>query len=414
LSELLGADEPLFSVALQQLERASGQQSVDVRLSAEIIGKVHQKLRELGLDPRDTTPEELYTALLELIKKHDEFLARRIGVDDPTDVQEALARSKIFVEHLKIPKTGWFIKASAAKRLVKASPPRKVMKQLGYRSVDSMLKREHIGEIFAAIRFAETPDWQSAFMRKYKSLAPRDFEVRDIEFHLLDPKRWGSITDAYVRGRRRNVTHSKELGVILVLPLPVKRLPGITITILPLLLHYVNEIRLYSSFFKHSQMKPDFSQILIDTLQDDPGKHAKLAGHDVHWRVIHRYFGQASHKQHPEVFEPHVQPEDLAWRKAEEVLYRIEPALHFWHDMDYVALKNGFLPVSFNLMDMAVNYVNQLPYGKQVSYHFRDALWNELLTRYMGQPAFEHQILKQLDHGVVTPETSAFSFQEIY
>lgn len=414
LSELLGADEPLFSVALQQLERSSGQQSVDVRLSAEIIGKVHQKLRELGLDPRDTTSEELYVALFELIRRHDAFLAKRIGVDDPTDVQEALRRSKIFVEHLKIPKTGWFIKPSVAKKMVKAMPPKKVMKQLGYRSVDSMLKREHIGEVFGAMRFAETAEWQSNFMKKYKTLTPLDFEVRPIEFHLLDGKRWGSITDAYVKKGRHNVTHMKELGVILVLPLPIKRLQGITITIMPLLLHYVNEIRLYSSFFKHNQMRLDFAEILIETLQDDPGKHAKLAEHDVHWRVIHRYFGQVSNRHHPEVFEPHVQPEDLAWRKAEDVLYHIEPALHFWHDMDYVAKRTGQVPVSFNLMDMAVNFVNQLPYGKHVSYHFRDALWNELLIRYIGQPAFEHQILKQLDHGAITPGMSAFTMQEIF
>ena len=41
---------------------------------------------------------------------------------------------------------------------------------------------------------------------------------------------------------------------------------GIVITVLPLLLHYFNEVRLYSSFFKLQQVKPEFGGILVDTL----------------------------------------------------------------------------------------------------------------------------------------------------
>ena len=46
-----------------------------------------------------------------------------------------------------------------------------------------------------------------------------------------------------------------------------------------------------------------------------------MAGSHVHWRVIQRYFGKLENEYHPEIFEPHVQPEDLHWRKAEEALY---------------------------------------------------------------------------------------------
>ena len=55
LSELLGATEPMFSIALKQLEQSSGNPSVDVRITAEIIGKIQIKTQELGLDPKDTT-----------------------------------------------------------------------------------------------------------------------------------------------------------------------------------------------------------------------------------------------------------------------------------------------------------------------------------------------------------------------
>lgn len=417
LSDLLGADEPLFSIALQQLERASGQQSVDVRLTAEIIGKVHQKARELGLDPKDTRPEELYLALIELVKRHDSFLARRIGVVDPEDVQDVLPKIVSYISDLDVPKSAWVLKPSTAKRLLKATPPKKVMKQLGYRSVDSMLKREPIGKLYAALRFAETPAWLTAFTRKYRQLQPHDFETRNIEFHFFDSKQWGSLSDSFTKKNRHNITHMKEMGVIAILPLPLKRLPGVTIAVLPLVLHYINEIRLYSTYFKLQQVRPNFAHEIIDTILEDPDKHASMAGHRVHWRIIHRYFGSNTDAStHPEIFQPHVQPEDLLWRKTEATLYRIEPALHFWHDMDFVALQSDKGPISLNLMDVAVNFINKLPYGSHAVYHFRDSLWNEIFVRYMGQKSLEQQILRQLDDGVIAPMDmeQSFTIQEIF
>lgn len=414
LSELLDANEPLFSMALHKLEQASGGQSVDVRLTAEIVGKVHQKMRALGLDPKDTTGKELYQALFNLIKLHDGFLAKRIGISDPTDANEALPRIKATIEELDIPKHAWVLKHSVAKRLLKATPPKRVMKQLGYRSIDSFLKRENVAEVFGAIRFLETPEWQHAFVQKYKKLTPTDFETRDIAIVLLDPKRFGDAAMQHVHAKRHNVTHLKELGAIVVIPMPVAKMPGITITTLPMLIHYINEIRLYSAFFKMQQVRSDFSELLIATLIDDPADHAVMASQRIHWRVIQRYFGRVEANDHPEIFEPHVMPEDLHWRKAEEVLYRLEPALHFWHDMDYVALPHSDRPISFNLLDMAVSYVNGLTYGHQAVYHFRESLWNEIYTRYMGQPALEQQVLKQLDNERLAPELITVDMEGIF
>lgn len=411
LSDLLDAKEPIFSIALKQLEQGSGNTSADVRLTAEIVGKVHLKIRELGLDPRDTTGKELYYALRELVKQHDAFLAKHLGGDDPSDVEDMLPRVQKTVDRLNIPRKAWVLKPSVAKRLLKACQPKKVMKQLGYRSIDSMLKRECIEEIFGALRFAETSEWLENFLSKYRSLRPSDFEPREIQIIQLDAKRWGSITEAFVHKKRHNVTHLKELGVILMLPMPVKKMPGICITVLPLLLHYINEIRLYSAFFKLQQVKPNFGAILFDTLVADPSNHAVMAGQHIHWRVIQRYFGKLENEHHPEIFEPHVQPEDLHWRKAEEILYRIEPALHFWHDMDYVGVVHDGRPISFNLMDMALSYVNDLDYEHRAVFHMRESLWNEIFMRYLGEKTLEAQVLKQLDNEMIKPENLAISFR---
>lgn len=406
LSELLNAEEPLFGLALKQLEQASGNTSVDVRLTAEIIGKVHMRMRALGLDPADTTGAELYAALIGLLHKHDDFLAQRIGCSDAETVDAILNRVKETVQALDVPKTAWVLKHSVAKRLLHATPPLHVMKQLKYRSVDSMIKREPTGILFAAMELMESREFTRKFKGAYAKLKPADFETRHIEVLYVDHGKWGAFAEQYVQNNRHNMIHIKETGTIVLMPVPLSRRQGVTITSLALVLHYINEIRLYSSFFKSQQIKPEFAQIVTETLLDDPGKHAAVGGQHVHWRVIHKHFG-APEREHPQIFEPHVEPEDLVWRKTEETLYRLEPALHFWHDMDYVGVQFQGRQVSFNLMDVAVSYLNGLPYGEQSVQYMRDSLWNEIYLRYMGEKTVEKQVLNQLNHEMIEPDILA-------
>lgn len=404
LSSILDAKEPLFTLSIKQLESACGNSGADVRLIAEIIGKVHLKTKELGLDPSDTTGEELYEALKNKIKQQDIHLAKSLGSDDPSDVQKLLPLIKKRVDAYKMPRSAWVLKRSVAKRMLQDNPPPSIMKHLNHTSVDSMLKRENLFEIYGALRFAESPAWLNKFNKGYKSLQPSDFETRDIEILQMSRERWGDIAEEFVRKKRHNITHLKELGVILMLPTRLEKLPGVSMTVMPLLFHYTNEIRLYSAFFKLQQVKPNFGKIISETLIADTGKAAVMAGSNIHWRVIQRYFGKLEHEHHPEIFEPHVQPEDLHWRKAEEHLYAIDPELAFWKDLDFVAVLSGKNLVSFNLIDCSMSYCIDAPYNKRLIFHVRESLWNEIFVRYMGMANLETQILQQLDNDMIAPE----------
>lgn len=404
ISQLLGATEPMFSLSLTQLEKASGNPSVDVRLTSEIIGKVHLKTSELGLDPKDTTGKELYHALLHQIQKHDAHLAKAIGGDDPEDVNQLMPLIKKAVLSVDINKECWVLKKSVAKKMLASMPPPNIMKRLGYKSIDALLKTENLFEVYGALRFAEGPEWLNKFDALYDKLKPSDFETRTIEIVEMPKERWVDICEAFVHKKRHNITHLKELGVILMLPMSLERLRGVTMTVMPLLFHYINEIRLYSAFFKSKQVEPDFGKIVVETLIADPPQAAVMAGQNIHWRVIQRYFGKLEKEYHPEIFEPHVQPEDLHWRKAEEMLFMVAPELEWWRDLDYVGVMHQGRPVTFNMMDLAVSFSNETPYHDRAIYHFREALWNEVFVRYMGQKTLEQQVLRQLDNNMIAPE----------
>jgi hypothetical protein len=404
LRDLLDAKEPLFSLSLRQLEKASGNRGVDTKLIGDIIEKTHAATAALGLDSKDTTGRELYHALLAKVQAHDRHLARAVGGRETDDAEALLPLIKLAVEHTKVPKSCWALKRSVAKDMLRKTPPPTVMKLMGHRSVESMLKHEHLAEIYGALRFAESTDWLSKFNEQYEALKPSDFETREIEFVIMPRGRWADAVEGFVKRKRHNVTHLKELGIVLMLPVKSRKRSGVAITVIPLLFHYINEIRLYSAFFKLQQVKKSFGKILVKTLNADSAHAAVMAGSNIHWRIIQRYFGRMENEYHPEIFEPHVQPEDLYWHKAEDALCLLDPELGFWQGLDYVARREGDRPISFNLIDVAVSYTTNVPYESRVIYNFRESLWIEIFIRYMGQKTFEQQVLQQLNSGMIAPE----------
>jgi uncharacterized protein (TIGR00730 family) len=195
------------------------------------------------------------------------------------------------------------------------------------------------------------------------------------------------------------------MGTIVVVPMHTKTMRGLVLKTLPLLFHYMNELKLYSTFFKLKSKKPHFGKTVVETLIADPGIGSQIVGKKIHWRVIQKYLGR--HKEDSidkSAFEPHVHPEDLHWRRAEDLLYQLDPQLEFWKDRDYVGLNYDNYPVAFNLFDVSFAYSNEEPYENRYAYHFRESLWNEIFVRYMGFKNLEQQILQELDNDTIKPE----------
>lgn len=405
IGRFLQAKEPLFDHALHQLELRTHQKGVDVKLAAEIAETAAARTKQLGLGPNATGPE-LYAALIQKVAEHDNHLAAAIGGTDPSDLTEMIPLIVKAAEAAPLPKDGWFLKEDKAKDMLRRMPPMAIMDRLGHHLVSQLLEKEDIYELFLALRFAEPPEFLNDFDKLYLDLKPEDFESRRIKVVPFAVEKWGDIAEHFIQKKRHNITHSKEMGAIAIMPMRETRMTGISLKVMPLLFHYFNEIRLYSSFFKLMQTKQNFGAIVSDTLIADPA-HIKVTDNaHIHWRVIQRYFGKLTTEVHPEIFEPHVQPEDLHWRRAESVLYEIDPELKFWENLDYVAVDKGVAhdTVTFNLMDLSLGYSNGIEYQNRYLYHFRESLWNEVFARYFGEKVLEEQLLEKLDNAVIKPE----------
>lgn len=404
LATLLDAEEPLFTLAIRDLEKITHNKSTDVLLLSEIIHKSQNRMNRLRLDPKDSTATEVFHALENKVAQDNFRLARVIGSNTDDDVKTLVPLMIKAAKKAKIPKDVWALKRSVAKDMLREMPPLEMMKHLGYRSIDSLLKREPFDEIYTALRFTEGEEWLNKYNEMFKKVKSTDFETRKINIIEMDHDKWVDQAAKFTKKKLHNVTHTKEMGTIVVVPMHVSKMRGLPLKTMALLFHYINEIRLYSSFFKLKSTHKNFGAEVVDTLIADPPKAASIAGQHIHWRVIQRYFGKMKSENHPEAFEPHVHPEDLHWRKAEDVLYEIDPQLEFWRDLDYVIHNIHNQLVSFNLTDVSFAYSNEVAFADRYLYHARESLWNEIFMRYMGQANLEQQIIQQLDNDMVIPE----------
>ncbi|QQS22200.1 carbohydrate kinase family protein [Candidatus Saccharibacteria bacterium] len=112
LQQLLGADEPMFSTTLRQLEKMTGHKATDVAYIADMTARAHQVMRRMGLDVADTTEHELYRALAAHAHNQTLFIATDdVGIIihgqavsfNYEDVQENIHRpfAERMTEHMK-------------------------------------------------------------------------------------------------------------------------------------------------------------------------------------------------------------------------------------------------------------------------------------------------------------------------
>lgn len=396
LSDLLGARGPGFRQALMQLERASGLPSADIRLSTDILHSTREFIRNIGLDPHDTHAEELYAVLQQRLRHDEQALLTALGVSAQLSNQEVLSKVQKKTTQMLKGTEVFAMKHTIMKRLIKANPPRQAMKALGYRSVDSLIKHEHPALILAAAYISEEPSWHQKRKELYASLSSVDFEV--ISLRVLHPAnaRWSAFAIKHMSSMRHNTMAFTELGTVVMLPVSqTEHIKGLSIISMILVFRAANDIRAASSCLKLQQVRPDFGMTVAAVAGDGAFVAARLAGQPITWRLIHRYFSEiATYPAH--LFEPHVQQDDLQWHHPEKMLAALVPSFTFWEQSHFLALVHQGKIVSLNVLDVALNYCNQIACSSGIVQNVQESIRHELHMRYMQEEHVARVISEQI------------------
>lgn len=211
ISRILEHPEAAVAKAITKLEDKNGYPSHDVRLTAENIQKVRIKLSELNLDPDDTTGEELYQALMVKFQEDSRRFDEHFGMHLHGFDEKSAKAVELISKNAALPER-WVMKTAPAKALLRQHQPKRVMKQLHYRSIDSLLKRESLSEVYLAVEFIESAAWNKAHFKLASSLDSTAFERRPIKLAALASAKWGQ-SDAESSG-----LYSSDYGILGVQP----------------------------------------------------------------------------------------------------------------------------------------------------------------------------------------------------
>lgn len=407
IAQLLRVDkDEVLLPTCNSLAEATGKKDVPEKLVEEIEKKLTEKLAFLEID-RDASASEAYDALISKMEADDMALFELFRSPDYSK-PEAYKTVLGFAREASRVKEGLFLKHDKAREFLRAQPPPRILEALGYGSVEELLRKEDLSEIYSALRFLEDSEWlNGVFFKQYETLRPSDFERRSIEARVISPQ-WVKPAEHFMQKKHHNLSHLKELGVIFIIPWTLGY-AGETMRMFSLLIHYMHEIEFYAALFERfSHMPESFAFNVISALRGDIPK-GRPKDFDI-WLIVQQYLAKDDENDW-RLYWPHVNPEALHWQKAEDDLARLGahfniPGLLFWQDIDwlgtYFKTEVGIeVSVSFDLVDTAMSLVKKMQLHKYL-YHQQEALWNKIFASYVGEEEMSRLVTEHFqDHQIL-------------
>ena len=394
----------------QQMTAITGQSGVIESIAAEDDTLVAKNLAELGL-PKDSLAEEIYGALIGKLSHVDQHLFELLDKPDLANMSSVCGKMCEVAFQVFTPPKGLFIKKEKIIELLNKYKPDNLLKHFDYFSVDELVKKEGFAPVVSALRFAQSQEWMHKFFDEaYSNLKPSDFEERDVELIVLD-KKWVKVAEKYLEKKYHNVSHLKEFGVIFITPIKLD-IPGETSRMFTLILHYLHEVPFYSSLFRRYMGDYDFNVKFKSLLRGDVPSGQIMEGGKVTWRIVQRYLAK-DNENDPRLFEPHVNPEAEHWFRAEGDFQRLSRmlkkddggvSLSCWTGLDFVGdffkgRNDEDVLVSFNFIDLNMSLVKK---GHiKYLYHHQEALWNKILSEYVGRETMNRLIDENIINGFI-------------
>jgi len=411
IAQLLRTTPDILEKLFAKMEELTGRTGVAQKIFDQNQQLVERKMKELGIDlekaDAQTVGAKIYQqaetadrAFFEFLEKPD--FGSAVGCQRLVDLAKETNTEK---------EKGFFLKEEKMRNFLVLNPPQNILKVLSCKSVDELLSKENIFEIFAALRFVENERWlNEKFFRPYHDLGAENFEERETKIMVL-PQKWEEIGQKFVGKKLHNISHLKEAGLIFVIPIQKEVFPGQTLETFSLILHYLHEIGFYCRLFRLYAKKPNFGESLVSLLSGEVSV-SLLPKDGAVWRIIQRYLAKFD-PQDPRLFEPHVNPETLHWFKAEKEIDLLaekhpELKLDFWRGMDdfcgevFPAGKKGEEIVSFDLLDNVLALTHG-GLGKYL-YHQQEALWNKIFMEFTGEAEIENLIMENIIKGFIELE----------
>ena len=390
IADLLGVDRRDFARSVSRLEHMTLQPGVDARLTAEIITQTREKIRQLGLDPSDATQEELFYALQGKVKDDAAVLRSKLKITEKTKPDSAARKIARATESLLKKDIVVHMQASAVRKILKAVPPKKTMRALHFRSIDSVLKREDPLLLYALAKNYEDKTWHKQIQARLKRLANRDVHESAVSVLSL-PKSW--IEKLKSTDFDAPVESVPEIGSVLLLPsVPIEKTGSVILTI-ALVFQSAQKLAYESLPYRAQSLQMGLEKIIPDLASGKLIDLDPVHGLQPTWRAVYQLLSEQSRSLMPD-FEFVLR--DLQWESIETRMAMLASEFDFWVNSHVLGTANSEGVVSMHVVDVAANVVLEKKYEERMSTHLSHSLWNEVQVRYLKHEALERAIVNQL------------------
>ncbi|MFC1700921.1 hypothetical protein ACFLZ0_02190 [Patescibacteria group bacterium] len=409
ISKLLRTPEEVILSLENKMSDVTGKKKVLEEIVLENDEKVKRVLSVFKIN--NPTAQEVYSALIEQAKQTDKCLFDHF--QKPSYSTETGCKVLInSVSELTGNLQGFYLKEEKAKEFLKLNPPKNIMASLGYgSSIDRMLEKEDVFEVFSALRFVEDSRWlNDVFFKPYEKLSRDDFERREIKIMVL-PQKWLGIGRDFLGKKLHHMSHLKELGVVFIIPV-AEQFSGETLYLFFMILHYIFEVDWHSRLFEVYSKKSDFAEKIINTLKVEVSGDLLPNSGKMSWRVISKYLAK-NDPNDLRLFEPHINTEAWHFHKAGLAIEKLsrrfpEIGLDFWKSLnicgEYFPLNNNSkeILISFDMFDVGISLLQRIGFKSKYLYHQQEALWTEIFRRYMGEKETDKILIENIGKGYVT------------
>ena len=399
LTELLGVDERKFRDYIDRLEHVCMRPGVDIRLGAEIITRARQKIRDLQLDVEDTTSKELFFALRHRLVRDETQLRKKLGLsNEAKELEPNLQKLANAAQKLSSKEHALSLTSVGARRILEAVPPKRTLKLLKYRSLQSVLKRHDARVLYVLAAVVENESWHAQVHAKVRRLNAKDMQWQKVTCIVM-PIAWYEKAYKYLAPKGAVMTQD-ELAVVCVLPIADVRKDGVSVLLLSMMLQAATTISTKSLPYKQQALFQGFDSIIPKIANGEFPELASIHGLKPSWHMVYQLLGQRYLSLQNE--EAELEVFDLFWESTEMKLASLVSEMDFWTDTHFLGVVGKASVVSMHVLDVAVALVSGAAFGTQTSEHLSSSLWNELQIRYLKEGVLLRALSNQLSNAAAS------------
>lgn len=357
IANLTAESERDTKAVVEKLESLSSYSGEDIRFTAKHHQDTLRKIAALGLDPNDTTAEELFHTLQSKLASDSRQFAKALNYqahEPQTNAKKLIELTAVAEKNID----GYAIKKAVAKALLRKDPPTHLLKKLKYRSVESMLKREDVCQLFALLPLTESSSWHKKFAERLAKLKSTDFETRPISYNAMALSKLRVFSEV-----TQPVSYTPLMASITVWPVAALAKQESVVYGLQLL-QAAEVIEVDSLYLKNCQFQPQFGRLASNLYETGKQHQLQISGQEFfEWHHLKCLFNSR--------------------RNPLEIFASLHPAMSWWKDAGKTILLGEEL-VSMHMADIVNDLLGNGNFADRIVSSGASAVKGSVFERYLS------------------------------